>query len=372
MTLSKKHIGGIVIVVCLIGVTAFVIWTKKLPLNIHHYASYIDDFMEPNEKSIEPLPPGRMNHEKEMRIEDQKTVIGSFYNDKFKELDDLAKEWRTTKDRYSDGRWKLSFFYRWLQEPPGEKDKYTEDEWQKHFAQMQKWLAYNPQSITANIVHGDMMRNYAWEARGYGYVSTVSEEGWRLFKERLAAAEQILQNAKQLPEKCPHWYYAMAYVAMGQKWDMDRYNKMIEEAIAFEPAYEKIYEQKYVHLRPEWYGSSGEAERFADEVYERLGEKNGPAMYFFIADSQWRYHHADLFRVSKLSWQKVKHGFRISEKLFGESAGRLNRYATLAVAARDKKTTRRVLLRLGDNQDVYSYWGQSQDFYEWTKDWAFR
>ena len=35
------------------------------------------------------------------------------------------------------------------------------------------------------LIEGTFYIDYAWEARGIGFSNDVSEEGWKLFKERL-------------------------------------------------------------------------------------------------------------------------------------------------------------------------------------------
>jgi hypothetical protein len=44
---------------------------------------------------------------------------------------------------------------------------------------------------------------WGWEARGSRYANIVSQEGWDLFKKRVAMAKATLLETARLKEKCP-------------------------------------------------------------------------------------------------------------------------------------------------------------------------
>ncbi len=73
--------------------------------------------------------------------------------------------------------------------------------WQVHDRIHQEWIAQFPASITARVAYADFLREYAWHARGTDLADKVTEEGWRLFGERLESARKMLAEARELTEK---------------------------------------------------------------------------------------------------------------------------------------------------------------------------
>src|SRR5256885_14723409 len=87
-----------------------------------------------------------------------------------------------------------------------------------------------PRSITAHVAHADFLTDYAWHARGSGFANTVTKEGWRLFSERLAKAQQLLDESVDFEPKCPMWWLARMTLARGQSWSWDDYERLFQEA----------------------------------------------------------------------------------------------------------------------------------------------
>ncbi len=65
------------------------------------------------------------------------------------------------------------------------------------------WFRAHLNSVDALVLKGRTYINDAWKARGDGYADTVTEEGWRLFKERLTLADEVLRNAYRVDPKDP-------------------------------------------------------------------------------------------------------------------------------------------------------------------------
>ena len=63
---------------------------------------------------------------------------------------------------------------------------------------------------------------------------------------------------------------------------MDRYNKLFEEAIAFEPLYPHFYINKAIYLLPRCHGQEGDWEGFAEETSQSAGGKEGSMLYSYL------------------------------------------------------------------------------------------
>lgn len=286
----------------------------------------------------------------------------------FDQIDAIADEVRSQKSRFAGGAWKLQKLYCGLREPANSRQA-SDAVWQVQIGRLKKWVERKPKSITARVGLAAAYVEYAWHGRGRGFAGTVSEEGWKLLATRMATGKEILDQAKKMTDKCPHWYEVMLTIGMGQSWEMDEYNKVFEEAIAFEPAYHYFYGDKAEYLLPRWHGEPGDWERFADEMSKRLGGKLGSIIYYQIAmDVVDCYKDREFVTETKVSWPRIKQGFADLEERDGASARAMNLLCRLAGQAEDKPFTQELLKRIGDNWDPET-WG-TKEYFEHYKAWA--
>jgi hypothetical protein len=120
---------------------------------------------------------------------------------------------------------------------------------------------------------------------------------------------------------------------------------------------------------PRWRGEEGDWERFADKSAARLGGQEGSIVYGHIA---WQiskfYRGHDFFDQNAVSWPRVKQGFIDREAVYGTSVRNLNAFCLLAGAAADRETTRKLLMRIGDQWDpgVWQEWKYLEGYRKWA------
>jgi hypothetical protein len=141
--------------------------------------------------------------------------------------------------------------------------------WQLHDRIHQDWIAQFPTSITARVAYADFLREYAWHARGTGFADKVTEEGWRLFGERLESARKTLAEARELTDKDVFWWEVALGVARGQQLPKNAYDQLLEEGKAFEPKFCGYDIARASSLLPRWYGEPGDWEAYAEQAAER-------------------------------------------------------------------------------------------------------
>jgi hypothetical protein len=288
--------------------------------------------------------------------------------EKFDEIDVIADSVRSTKSRFAGGAWKLHKLYKGLSEPANAR-KASDGVWELQISRLKKWTAQKPESITARVALADAYAAYAWHARGYEFANKVKEESWQIFHDRLAMAEGVLNNARKLKAKCPHWYLVMQIVAKGQSWDWEPYNQIFEEGVSLEPAYHYLYGEKAQYLLPRWHGEEGDWERFAEQTSQRLGGKLGSIMYYVIAtDLACYYKDRAFFTDTQISWPKVKQGFADLDQTYGMSLGHLNEFSRIAGQSGEKAYTKALLTRIGDNWDPETW--TNREYFEHYKAWA--
>ena len=286
---------------------------------------------------------------------------------KFAELESLAEDYRTNKTRLPSGLWKLYNFYEGLERPGYNA---SGQEWVAHFDLLNEWRTARPKSPTARTALASAYASYAWEARGSGYANTVTEEGWRLFKQRLKQAEDIIREAEGESLYDPHLASVHLQVGKGSSWPEREYRQVFEAAIKREPCYPPYYFQRINWLMPRWSGNPGDSERFAQQAISLNEGCEGKGLYSRLAVYLLMYkgHDSWFFDVFKFDWPTVRDGFDELEKQYPHSSWNLNYYCLFACEAQDDKTAHRLFQRIGDRWES-SVWNNEGVYRKW-ENWA--
>jgi hypothetical protein len=227
----------------------------------------------------------------------------------FKELNCIADSERSSKEKLPGGMWRVHDFYWSIKEMQGHP---THEDWEDHLKLAQSWVDATPRSITARVVLARFYIDYAWYARGVDTADSVTNSGWKLFGQRLDKAKATLDEASNLPTKCPEWFLAMQDVALGRGWDRAQAEDLLHRAIAFEPDYYYYYRSFSYYLMPQWNGEDGDAAKFAEQSADRIGGDAGDILYFQIGEkivcacNQPEFAH--------LSWPRLQKGYELLEK----------------------------------------------------------
>jgi hypothetical protein len=288
----------------------------------------------------------------------------SLYNaSKFDELEALAAQIRADRTRFGNGSWKISQFYQSLACRSDE----PESMWQLHERIHENWDAAKPRSITASVAHAEFFIDYAWHARGGGYSNTVTKEGWRLFAERLAKAREFLEKSMNFEPKCPVWWRVCMTLAKGQGWSRDDFEKLFQDAKAFESQFWGYDVAKAEYLLPRWHGQPGEWE------YTLTLELNRPKglgleTYSRVV-SALRGYYKNIFRESHASWPQTRDGFELMRQRYPDSLEILSEYCQLACLADDRALARKLFDELG-GQMIVGTWDHQKDFRHY-RNWAY-
>jgi hypothetical protein len=286
-------------------------------------------------------------------------------NKNWDELEKLALEYRTQKLRFPSGRWKLEWFYRAVESLP--EGRSAPKNWSGYFAALEEWKAAKPQSVTPLIVLGSSYIGYAWEARGTDYAKNVTEEGWRLFRERLVRARAYLEAADKMEIKDPQNYAELLLVTRAQGRPQSEYEEIFRRSIQSEPAYHPIYFEKATCLMPRWHGKPGDVERFAEQAVALSPE--GESIYARIAfDQSQRIVQDRLFQEYHFSWPRIRQGFQAMQKQYPKSRWNLNTYCLMASIAGDQETARQLFEQIGENW-TEPIWNNEGRYLHW-KHWA--
>lgn len=118
------------------------------------------------------------------------------------------------------------------------------------------------------LLKGEACIEMAWHARGSGYANTVTGAGWKLFRERLAAAEAALTKAWQLNAHDPRIAVKMMKVELGQGQGRDRMELWFLRAMELDPNDYDACNSKLWYFEPKWYGSVSDMLAFGRECVQ--------------------------------------------------------------------------------------------------------
>ena len=281
--------------------------------------------------------------------------------EKFDDLEAMAAQYRTTKSRVPGGDWQLHLFYAALNGPRA-GDVSMPD----HLAHLQRWIAARPRSVTPAVAYAGSMTKWAWQARTNAQAEKVTEEGWRLFKERAAGARAALDAVAHEPLD-PQWYSDYMTVALAQDWDNDRMKALFDKGSGAFPGYFYLYKQYSSYLLPKWDGKPGDAAFFAKSSAEAIGGNDGDLLYFEIGGTLLGRSNGNS-NVKSLDWQRLQRGHTALVTKYGTTNHVENEFALMAFREKDAAVAQAQFARISDHF-ASGVWKDRQQF-DRARDWA--
>jgi hypothetical protein len=220
--------------------------------------------------------------------------------------------------------------------------------WNSDLDRVARWRRQRPGSYGVDLVEVMIWRQWAWSARGVYYASTVTPEGWKLFNERLAHADEVLNRSESGASKSPLWYQLRLAVARDLGWDRKRVQPIFDEATRRFPWYVVYYLSLTDYLSPKWGGSYEAVDIFARQsVTTRLGSDHSLYTRVYWLLSEGAGPEFEPFRDSRASWPLMKTGFEGLMKRYPNSFWNLNAYAAFACRANDGPTYAALRVKIG-------------------------
>ena len=181
--------------------------------------------------------------------------------------------------------------------------------------------------------------------------------------ERITEADRILDVARDLPEKCPGWYYNWMMKAMLAGDDRQRYDELFAEGMHNFPAYSSLYLLKVGYPQERWYGKPGEWRAFAKQSADSLGGEDGDALYGQIV---WYIHngrtYGDPIGETGIEWPRARRGFEALRRRYPDPLMLLSEYCSISGRAPSEAPLMRSLFGKIDNRVVLSVWKGANRF----------
>lgn len=150
-----------------------------------------------------------------------------------------------------------------------------------------EWLSKNKQSVTAHVVAGKYFVNQAWKVRGGGFAETVSEEGWKGFKQNLEQAQAVLLAGLKL-EGDPELNALLITCSKGLQRDPKFARQQVDLALKIAPDDFEAPEAYCDFLLPRWGGDIASYQAFVEEMVAKTKKTMGQSAYFRLNQQVWR------------------------------------------------------------------------------------
>lgn len=252
----------------------------------------------------------------------------------------------------------LSHFYDGLTET---------DDYEALLGRLQRWANSKPQSITPRCAMLQALTAYAWEARGGGRASTVTDEGWRLFRERLKRAQTVVDEAlrcKAGPGDV-HFYAEWLILGKGLGYPETLERKIYEQGRSISAIDPALIGAMTSYLLPRWYGKPDSISKLATEA---LRGPMGHETYALITSTVCSFEMKKPIETASLDSSHALQGFDKLTKRFPKSINLRHCYAYVALQARDRQLVRELLGAVPP--DHYNAIWRSPEFYRKVRDWA--
>ncbi len=287
------------------------------------------------------VPPGIPNDGPNAAAQFRAQIAGAFWNSP-EQLKKLAGAWNTAACVMDDGRPRLALLsdgiYAALNQGGG---------WDKGIARVDELKKLYPKEAFVALAEVAYWTSYAWDARGGGYASSVSGDGWKLFQERLEKAEKILLETKSYSAQLPTWYDEMITVQSALNRPEDERDRVFVEAVKRYPTYYPIYFTMLDYLSPKWGGTWRTVDNMIKWSVEHTKAQEGMTLYarlYWVVSGD---PEVKLFEDTFASWPRMKQGFEDMMARHPKSKWNLNNFAKFACMAGDKETFLKLRAQIG-------------------------
>jgi Domain of unknown function (DUF4034) len=221
-------------------------------------------------------------------------------------------------------------------------------DWDAVGQKIQRWRSDRPYSRAAAITEAIYWEQYAWNARGNGYASTVTDEGWSLFNERLKKAETALNESRSLASESPLWRATFLEVGNGLNWPKPRLLQEFADGVAKDRTFLPFYTKMARFLSPKWGGDWRLVDEFVKQAVKDTQGDLSSSMYarIYMSVDTCNCGGFNLFRDTQANWTDMKRGFEDLVRLFPHSDWNFNKFAAYACIADDKQTFLSLRFRL--------------------------
>lgn len=174
-----------------------------------------------------------------------------------------------------------------------------------------EWRRTYPKSLYPELAETSVLMAWAYQARGFGYANTISNQNAQLFSHRLAMAQAALQSIASRGAASPIWYEQLLSVRLLQSSDKRELRGLFDRGIAQFPGHLALYDAMLHVLMPRWLGSIADVDSFiADQAKAAPTSDRSFQLYalLFSMYSAKEGDTVDIFHDMGAKWDAMQWG----------------------------------------------------------------
>lgn len=230
---------------------------------------------------------------------------------------------------------------------------------------LQRWAKEKPEDATPLIIAAKLYILWGWEARGSGFAGTVSEDGFRLFGERLRSALTQARAAEKLQPADAELYRVLVDLAKGLAGKREHVDRWAETGRKIQPNYFPLYDSVSEYLLPRWHGEPGDIEKFAEQISTAIGGDDGQEAYARIALQTNMYDSTMLF-TSDYDSRKIAAGAAVMERRYPQAETLVNFLALIAWKEQNLPLARKHLEQLPKAKVDFRQFGSENRYFRFV------
>lgn len=254
---------------------------------------------------------------------------------RYDRLDALVDQWLPMTCKLLDGRPKLNFLdwgFKRYYENRGGPEAYREA--------VTRLKAARPNASYTVIAEATYWIEYGGNARGTGYIGTVSADNYQLYLQRFQKAEDVLLNNKERGSILPGWYELTMTVQSRLGRPREVVDQVFLEGTKKFPNYLPLYIAKRNSQEPKWGGSWQAVDDTIRLAVKNTEATEGQSMYARLYFGVWEnLSRRESFLVdTRVSWPKLERGFKDLIALYPNSLLPARMFLRLACHENKKQT----------------------------------
>jgi hypothetical protein len=192
-------------------------------------------------------------------------------------FDQRATELRHSRARTPAGIWRLSLFYRGVDDLPTQRP--DSPIWATVESAAETYLRSHPESPSAVVTYARVLASHAWAWRGDGYGRDLSEAQQKGFDRYLEDARAVLDAHRAVGAKDPEWYSIRIEIMNGSGVDKPAIMALADEALSVEPTYQPIHYVASHAFLPKWGGTAQLLQQYVALALAKSSAEEGTQAY---------------------------------------------------------------------------------------------
>jgi hypothetical protein len=150
----------------------------------------------------------------------------------------------------------------------------------------------------------------AWYARGGGYSSTVTREGWAIFEEQNDLAMALWSELKARDDIPASAFAMFVKLARDTGLEYDDVSEELSRAVHLYPIEDDFHHQMMIWLLEKWGGNRGSCAAYAAAVADAVGPGRGDFLYSRLVQRIAYNYSSGFFRYAQVDARRVLRGIR--------------------------------------------------------------